>query len=196
MCWVYLIVPFTTMAVWTVVLIVDALRLGYSIWPAICVVLILAASMMLVLDIMKIKWNNWRFKLVNLVLQSTALSFYTLVQFIIVLIVSPGDTTGYRYLGMSCLFLGMSGICMTNYLYFNWKSMTFNMRQIFRTHFEPGAEELDATRTDEFIEEVMKQKKDELFQPNLKDVIDIFTIGKISTKKMLQAFGGGFQSKL
>lgn len=195
MCWVYLIVPFTTLTVWTLILIADSFKVDYTIWPAICAVLICIALMMLVLDIMKIKWNNWRFKRVNLIMQSIAITFYTIVQFLVVLVVSPGDTTGDRYLGVSCLFLGLSGICLTNYMFFNWKTMTFNMRMIFRTHFETGTEELDSNRTEEFYEEVVRQKKDEIFQPTLKDVIDIFTIGKISAKKMLQAFGGGFQTK-
>mmetsp|Transcript_61707 Transcript_61707/g.84955 ORF Transcript_61707/g.84955 Transcript_61707/m.84955 type:complete len:190 (+) Transcript_61707:165-734(+) len=128
MCWVYLIAPFTTITAWTIILVVDAIKSEYSIWPAICTILLLSAGMLVTLDIMKIKWNNWRFKGINLLLQSLALTFYTFVQFIIVLEVSPGDTTGDRYLGVSCLFLGMSGVCMTNYMYLNWKSMTFNMR--------------------------------------------------------------------
>lgn len=128
-------------------------------------------------------------------MQLCALALFTIFQCIVVLYISPGTNSEDRYLGISCLFEGLSGLVITMYMYFNWSSMTFNMRQIFRTHFEPGNEDLDATREEDFGEEVMKQKKDELYQPTLKDVLDIFTIGKISTAKMLQAFGGGFQSK-
>jgi len=156
MSWVYLVLPFLTIAVWSITLISDAASSGYSVAPAICLILILLSTILLVLDVMKIKWNNWRFKRVNLALQITALVLFTIFQFTVVLYISPGADIEDRYLGISCLFEGLAGIVLTMYMYFNWTSMTFNIRQIFKTHFEPGNEDLDTTREEDFNEEVMR----------------------------------------
>ena len=52
----------------------------------------------------------------------------------------------------------------------------------------------DPTREDDLTLEIEKQKADEEWLPTMYDVFDMITIGNVSEKRMLNAFGAGFQS--
>lgn len=56
-----------------------------------------------------------------------------------------------------------------------------------------GDETPDPQRNNNMIDEIEEQKADDDWMPTMKELFDMLTIGKISEKKMMNAFGQGFQ---
>jgi len=67
-----------------------------------------------------------------------------------------------------------------------------SMRYILHEKLEHGPER-DPLRTDPFDEELEIEFHNMDYIPTYEDVIDLFTIAKVSPKKMISAFGGGIQ---
>ena len=56
-----------------------------------------------------------------------------------------------------------------------------------------GDETPDPKRNNNMIDEIEEQKANDDWMPTMKELFDMLTIGKISEKKMMNAFGQGFQ---
>ena len=89
-----------------------------------------------------------------------------------------------------------SGIIATIGVYINLYENKFNLSYFLLKFMKKGKKEdaPDPCRTNDLVEEIEEQKADDDWMPTMYDVFDMITIGKIKEKRMLNAFGAGFQS--
>ena len=81
---------------------------------------------------------------------------------------------------------------MTGMVYLNLYENKFNLVYFLDKFVKKTGEKPDPNRENDLLEEIEKQKGDDDWMPNLNDIFDFITIGKISEKKMMNAFGRGF----
>lgn len=85
-----------------------------------------------------------------------------------------------------------SFIVMTIIIYLNLYENKFNLIYFLGKFMSKDGEKQDPNRENDFLKEIESQKADEDWVPSMHDIYDIITIGRISEKKMMNAFGRGF----
>ena len=98
----------------------------------------------------------------------------------------------YDFRGMSAVFLTQSGFMMSAMIYMNLYENKFNLIYFMNKFVAKKGEKPDPERTNDLLAEIEQQKADDDWMPCMDDITDMITIGKISHKKMLNAFGRGF----
>ena len=78
-------------------------------------------------------------------------------------------------------------------VYLNLYENKFNLIYFMNRFIKKDGPKPDKERDNDFLEEIEKQKGDDDFMPSMHDIFDVITIGNVSEKKMLNAFGRGFQ---
>lgn len=157
---------------------------------AISILLIGLAIFLVMTAITKISWNNYRFKLSHSIIMLVAYASFTAWQFMIVFASVYGE---FEFQGISAVFLTQSGMIMTALVYINLYENKFNLVYFLDKFIKKSGETPDPERTNDLLEEIEKQKGDDNWIPCINDIFDMITIGKISEKKMMNAFGRGFQ---
>ena len=160
---------------------------------AISVALLGSAAVGLMYAFQKLKWNNYRFKMSHMIGICVSMLLFVAWQFSITFSSTFED---FNFQGVSAVFLTQSGVIGTIIVYLNLYENKFNL-SYFLTKFMKKGERVDAPdpeRTTNLMEEIEQQKTDEDWMPTMYEIFDMITIGKISERKMLNAFGAGFQS--
>ena len=166
----FLIMPFVTIIVWAVTLFVEGHpKAGASVF------LLGLAALLLVYGILKIKWNNWRFKNSHLWIILVQYLLVTTWQFIMAF-----RNNQNNFVVLSATFLTQNGLCATLVMFLNLKVAKFNLYNIIQKHLRTTGEDIDPSRDDDINEEVIKQHKDEKWFPNEADLTDLISIGRIS----------------
>ena len=155
----------------------------------ISILLIGIALFLAMTAVTKISWNNYRFKISHAILMLFAYLAFTSWQFTIVFSSIYG---AFEFQGISAVFLTQSGMVMTAMVYLNLYENKFNLVYFLDKFVKKTGEKPDPKRDNDLLEEIEKQKGDDDWMPNLNDIFDFITIGKISEKKMMNAFGRGF----
>jgi len=160
---------------------------------AISVLLIGLGLILFMMMMMKIRWNNYRFKASHLIILSLSMLCITAWQFTVTF---TSVYESFSFQGISTVFLTQSGVLATITVYINLYENKFNLSYFLTKFMKKGDREdaPDPYRQDDLIEEIEKQKGDDDWLPTMQDVFDMITIGKVSERKMLNAFGAGFQS--
>lgn len=99
----------------------------------------------------------------------------------------------FEFQAISAVFLTQSGMIMTAMVYLNLYENKFNLIYFLTKFMKKDGDKPDPTRENDLLEEIEKQKGDDDWMPSIHDIFDMITIGKISEKKMMNAFGRGFQ---
>ena len=81
---------------------------------------------------------------------------------------------------------------MTAMVYLNLYENKFNLVYFLNKFVKKTGEKPDPLRENDLLEEIEKQKGDDDWLPNLHEIYDFITIGSVSDKKMMNAFGRGF----
>ena len=193
----YLIFPFVTLILWFCFLINDAgtndrkYNMENPTFMAAISVLLLSLALFLVLTaVTKIRWNNYRFKLSHTYIFAISYFTFTAWQFMI-MFASIKDS--FNFQGISAVFLTQSGVIMCILVYLNLYENKFNLIYFLNRFIKKDGPKPDKDRDNDFLEEIEKQKGDDDFMPSMHDIFDVITIGNVSEKKMLNAFGRGFQ---
>jgi len=76
-CWVFLLLPFITLGVWSAALMHSRIKNGESPIGGIAVLLVGLAFFFFFFGILKIRWNNYRMNKSNLIAFSLAFAFFT-----------------------------------------------------------------------------------------------------------------------
>jgi len=139
----------------------------------------------------KISWNNYRFKLSHMLTFLSGYVTFTAWQFTILF---ASIDNAFNFQAISVMFLMQSGIVTNVLVYLNLYENKFNLIYFLRKFMRRDGALPDPERTNDLREEIEKQKGDDDFLPSINDVFDMISIGKISEKKMLNAFGRGFQN--
>ena len=156
----------------------------------ISILLIGIAIFMAMTAVTKISWNNYRFKLSHAILFLIAYASFTSWQFSVMFASIYGK---FEFQGISAVFLTQSGLIMTAMVYLNLYENKFNLVYFLNRFVKKKGEKPDPERTNDLLAEIEDQKGDDDWMPNLHDIWDMITIGKVSEKKMMNAFGRGFQ---
>ena len=78
-------------------------------------------------------------------------------------------------------------------IYTNLYENKFNLLYFLDKFIKKGGPKPDPKRTNDLLAEIEYKKVDDDWIPNINDIYDIITIGKINENKMMNAFGRGFQ---
>ena len=89
--------------------------------------------------------------------------------------------------------LTQSGVMMCGLIYVNLYENKFNLIYFLNKFVKKDGPMPDPERTNDILAEIQKNKTDEDWMPSINDIFDMITIGRISDKKMMNAFGKGFQ---
>lgn len=194
----YLLFPFLTLILWVVYLIRDAgkndapLDSSNGVFIGAMSVLLLGFALFLIMiATTKISWNNYRFKLSHTLVFFVAYCLLTIWQFM-TMFSSIRDE--FNFQALATVFLTQSGMVMCLIVYLNLYENKFNLIYFLNKFMSKGERENapDPKRTNDLMAEIDEQKTNDDFQPTMWDIFDIITIGKISSKKMMNAFGRGF----
>ena len=198
----YIVFPFLTLLLWGVYMFKDADKLK-DIKPdselnyenpvflgGVSIYLIGIGLCLILTTFKKIAWNNYRFKLSHMVIFCFAYAMFTAWQFTIMFSSIHGK---FSFQGISACFLTQSGMLMCAFVYLNLYENKFNLIYFLDKFVGKKGEVPDPKRENNMLQEIEGQKADEDWLPNIHDIKDVITIGKISEKKMMNAFGRGFQ---
>jgi len=198
--WSYLVLPLVTVLYWGGLIIFDSAMDdknteagNENFLGGLSIILVGGAAITCTYTIMKVNWNNWRFKLAHMIWLSVSFSLFTLWQYVSSL--GGGNSKFIEYLGLSVLFLTTNGLIVIAAIFLNLNKQLFNMRKMLEKYIPTDGDKPDPHRQDDFDEEVVEQLQDDNWIVTQPEIYDLVTIGKISPSKMLQAFGGGFQRK-
>lgn len=105
---------------------------------AISVVLLGLAALLTSYGVVKIKWNNWRFKKVHRLILLAGYACFTAWQFFIVFTEPAGLST---YVGLSGVFLTQNGLIATFIIFINLKTHKFTLKTIFDNYLDPAPQQ-------------------------------------------------------
>lgn len=120
----FLIMPFATLIVWAAILFSQ----GHPN-AAASVILLGLSALLLVYGILKIKWNNWRFKNSHLQIILVQYLLVTAWQFIMAFRKDKNN-----FVVLSAVFLTQNGLCATIAVFLNLKVAKFNLFSIIQKH--------------------------------------------------------------
>jgi len=125
-------------------------------------------------NVMRIRWNNFRFKRVNFIAQLLALFLITLYQ---CLIIFGYETDAHdKFFPYSALFLHFNMLCLTFLIFFSKYDEEKDVLNLMRKFFPRSGEHLDRRRENDIVEEIQMQKEDPNWRPSFEDLVDIITI--------------------
>jgi hypothetical protein len=160
---------------------------------AISVALLGTAFIGILFAFQKLKWNNYRFKKTHMCARLFSMLCFVAWQFSITF---ASIYMAFNFQGLSAVFLTQSGVIATIIVYLNLYENKFNLSYFLTKFMKKGErhERPDPERTNNLQEEIDEQKANDDWMPTMYEVFDMITIGKVSERKMLNAFGAGFQS--
>jgi uncharacterized membrane protein len=151
------------------------------------VLLVGLSTLLLMLAVMKIRWNNWRFKSNHMTMLIVSYVLFTLWQYIALL---SSDLSSFAFYGLSSLFMTQNGFVLTVYIFLNINTNRFTLFYFLNKFTKKDGQVLDKERRDDILDEVTQAKASE--EPlYTKDIYDMITIGKVSVPRMINAFGQG-----
>jgi hypothetical protein len=181
-----LAMPLVTIALWALFLFSEKQERA-----AISVILLGCSALLFSFGIMKIKWNNWRFKKIHRIILLVGYGCFTAWQFFIVFSEANLKST---YTGLSAIFLTQNGVCATLIIFINLRASSFNLQAIFDKFLGAASSQtaLDAKR--DLQQEIIEQTKNEKWYPNVAEIFDFISIGRISKEKQSSLMGAGLKS--
>jgi len=155
------------------------------------VLLIGLSTLLLILAVSKIRWNNWRFKSNHLTMLIISYILFTLWQYIALL---SSDLSSFAFYGLSSLFMTQNGFVITLYIFLNINTNRFTLFFFLNKFTKKDGQVLCKERRNDILEEVTQAKAstEPLY---IKDIYDMITIGKVSVPRMINAFGQGIQGR-
>jgi hypothetical protein len=97
------------------------------------------------------------------------------------------------YYGLSAIWLNFNFSILSIGFFLNLNTLS-NLSHVMKTYMKNQGEALKNDRSNPISEELDAQRNDNDWFPTKHEIVDLCTIGKINNKKMMQAFGGGFQA--
>jgi hypothetical protein len=94
------------------------------------------------------------------------------------------------FFGYSCIFLNCNCVLVVALIFLYTGKRNSSIKDFLFSKLTHG-DAPDKTRTENFEEEIMKQRNDDTFVPTFEEVADLFTILNVSEPKVVSAFGGG-----
>ena len=187
MSWLSLLLPFMSLGVWAAGLLIKAADYGEKPTGGICVLLVGMAFFWFCLGVFKIKWNHYQFTIFNGLCLFLCFLHFTGYQFVSIFMDDNSSFFGY-----SAIFLCVNCMIMIVIVYLNSGIHEGSMRFILSSLVEKG-EPRDENRDMDFIEEINEEKANKQYYPSFHDIIDLFTIAKVSDQSLDSVFGGGLQ---
>ena len=120
--WAILASPFVTIAVWSTFLFIHKYKRA-----GITVIMLGLAIWLMMYSLLKIKWNNWRFKSAHRLIMLSSYILFAGWQFTMVFM-DPEN----NYNGLSACFLTQNGVCATFIIFINLRTGKFTMRAIWQ----------------------------------------------------------------
>ena len=139
-------------------------------------------------SILKVKWNNYRFKIVNIVTMILSILLISLYQFIIIFTQEHEE----KFFPYSAFFLKFNVLCMSFLIFFSKYTGKEDMLNLLTTYFPKRGIDMNRDREDDMQGEIKDQMKNKEWKPSYEDLTDIITISKVSTAKFMSAVGGGY----
>ena len=184
----YLAAPFIVLGIWVILLIYDLAKEGLSIAPAFATLLVGLAFIIMSFNLMKVKWNNFRVKPLNMILMLVAFVLVSIYQGMIIF----GDTSYKdKFFPYSAFFLNFNVSTVAILVFFDRFSNVKDVLEILMQFFPNDGDELDPDRDTDLIKEVDDQANDPEWLPNMADLKDVVTVSRVSTAKFMDMLGSG-----
>jgi len=186
--YLFLLMPFASLAVWALAMAFLREKSDEKPVGGMAIFLVGLSFIFFLYGIFKIRWQSYRLTKQCLFSLFMAFACFTGYQFVATLI----DTSDENFFGYSALFLSSNALVMILLIFMHTGITGSSMRYLLQERLAPG-EPRDAERIEPFEDEIEKERSDMEYMPTRADVIDLFTVAKVSEKKMRSAFGGGIQ---
>jgi hypothetical protein len=166
----------------------DLAKEGLSVAPAFATLLVGLAFIITSLNLMKVKWNNFRVKPLNMILMLVAFVLVSVYQGMIIF----GDTSYKdKFFPYSAFFLNFNVSCVAILVFFHRFSNVKDVLEILMQFFPNEGESLDPDRDTDLIKEVDDQAADPEWRPNMHDLKDVVTVSRVSGAKFMDMLGSG-----
>ena len=184
----YIAAPVLVLFGWTVLLLYSNSQDGFPAWSGICVGILGTTFLLFGWNVLKVKWNNYRFKPKNLINIMICIILVTCYQFLVVFGYDHVD----RFLPFSAVFLNLNVTILAIVIFLAKYKEQKGVNEIVKKFFPETAISLDRMRDDNMEEEIEAQAKDPNWKQSYEDLADILTVACVSGDKFGSIIGEGF----
>lgn len=150
----YMVMPIVTLLVFFVVLLLDGLNppkdTKATAIPAISVLLVGITILVFGLNVMKIKWANFRFKIINMIAMIISFVFIGIYQGLVIFGIDHED----KLLPYSAFFLNINVMLLTFLVFFGEFAEVKDITYLLVKFFPQGGAEIDRHREDDLMKEI------------------------------------------
>lgn len=141
-CVFYICLPILVLLGWVALLAYSAKQEGESLLGPLCLLILGLAAICLCVGILKIKWNNFRFKKVNFVLLVAALALITFYQALVIF----GYEHDEKFFPQSAFFLNFNVVILSVLVYLAPFNKAGDLATLLKTSFPKTGVEIDPNR--------------------------------------------------
>lgn len=135
----------------------------------------------------RIKWTNFRVKLINVICIVTCIALLTVYQALIIF----GYDNEEKFLPYSAFFLNLNVIVLSLLVYFSKYQDAQDIGYIVKKFFPLSGTEPDRHRDVNLLDEIKEHQDDEAWNPCYEDLTDFITVSKVSNEKFKSILGAG-----
>ena len=146
----YLVMPIFILVMWSLLIIYDNSQEDVPLTAGLCILIVGLGVILFVTSILKVKWNNFRFKVSNMILMLSAFILITIYQILVVF----GHEYEEKFFPYSALFLNFNVFILALAIYLSKFDKDSDMKSIFDKAFPPRNIQIDPRRENDLMEEI------------------------------------------
>lgn len=143
----YLVMPIFILVMWSLLIIYDNSQEDVPVTAGLCILIVGLGVILFVTSILKVKWNNFRFKVSNMILMLSAFILITIYQILVVF----GHVYEEKFFPYSALFLNFNVFILSMAIYLSKFDKNSDIKSIFDKAFPPRNIKIDPQRENDLV---------------------------------------------